>query len=194
MAGNLATRDQDLGAGDRIKLDGGDNPAIPAPPYGSYTYRLVHHHDGPPQPRQPGGYRWYAVPERWVDYPRDYGGHKRTVYLGRPAFELGTNQTARLHIEVPNTYDIVCEQLDAHGELVGTTHYRQVVLTPEAAKRAGGSVSGSPPPTRHSRRSRRAPPSGCGRATPRRRPASPVTSPCSPVLPPTDPATGCCST
>jgi Domain of unknown function (DUF4157) len=133
-AGGGAVRDQNTG-GDHIALEGsGQNPVSPKEPFGRNSYAFHRSRKAPADAPAARSYRWYAVPQNRSQFPSGYGGHTTTKFMNKLAFDLGGGPTASFHIELPDTYDIKCEALDADGRTITTAGYRQVVMSEKQAK------------------------------------------------------------
>lgn len=80
-------------------------------------------------------FRWYVQTGTPIEW-RTYHGFTRSTVNGRETYDLGSHgTTANWVIEVPNTYVIVCEELDDTGKAIGTAgRYLQVVLRDEEQK------------------------------------------------------------
>lgn len=118
--------DQSFGPGPTIK-NSGPNPAVPgrAPDLAYHTYRIEK-----PSPKAKG-HRWYTLVRDWKYMPTvSYHGFRKITVAGQDAYDLGTGETARWIISDPNVYTIVCEELDADGNRLGTAaRYVQTVQT-----------------------------------------------------------------
>ncbi len=104
-----------------------------APNYARETYSVV------PSPNAKG-YRWYVRPENWdwSIYTQSYNfnGFPRTKFQDRDVLSLESNSnTASWLIASPGVYTIICQELDAFGNPLGTVaQYRQVVQDPKQFK------------------------------------------------------------
>jgi hypothetical protein len=101
-----------------------------APDYPSVTYSVV------PSPNAKS-YRWYVKPENW-DWTNlapnyNFNGYPRTQFQGQDVLSLESNSnSAKWLIASPGAYTIICEELDAAGQPLGTVaRYLQVVQAAE---------------------------------------------------------------
>jgi hypothetical protein len=101
-----------------------------APDYPSVTYSVV----ASPKAKS---YRWYVKPENWdwTNLARNYNfnGYPRTQFQGQDVLSLESNSnSANWLIASPGAYTIICEELDAAGQPLGTVaRYLQVVQAAE---------------------------------------------------------------
>lgn len=108
--------DQSFGLGPSIR-NSGPNPAMPgrAPDLASHTYTLQN------PSSEAADFRWYTLCEDWSLMPtRSYHGFDKINVRGQDAYDMGTGDTARWIIAGRNVYTIVCEELDAEGNPLGT--------------------------------------------------------------------------
>lgn len=123
---NNGVGDQSFGKGPSI-TNSGPNPAVPgrAPDLKHHTYRIQN-----PSPKAKR-FRWYALCSDWTLMPTvSYHGFQRITIDGQRAYDMGTGESARWIIGDTQTYTIVCEELDASGNRLGTAaRYVQSVMS-----------------------------------------------------------------